>query len=121
MPSIQRLPSIGHEGLQLQPIGYSFPDCVIAGDPKEAAQIFWDRSIGTATIGIWTSNAGTVRFPAYPFYELCIIVEGAVTLKGIDGTQERFAAGDLFIVPKDWAGDWIMEEPLSKFYVELKA
>lgn len=121
MPSIQRLPSLGHEGLQLQPIGYSFPDCVIAGDPEEAAQVFLDRSVGTATIGIWTSKAGTVRFAAYPFDELCIIVGGTVTLKGIDGTQEHFGAGDLFIVPKDWAGDWIMEEPLSKFYVELKA
>lgn len=121
MPSIQRLPSIGDQGLQLQPIGYSFPDCVIDGKPEEAAQIFWDQPIGAATVGIWTSEAGTVRFAAYPFDELCIIVEGALTLKGIDGTQERFAPGDLFIVPKDWAGDWIMEKPLSKFYVELKA
>lgn len=121
MRSIQRLPSIGHKGLQLQPVGYSFPEWVIAGDPEEAAQVFWDRPIETATIGIWTSKAGTVRFAAYPFDELCIIVEGRLTLESIDGTRENFAAGDLFIVPKDWAGDWIMEEPLSKFYVELKA
>lgn len=118
--SILRLPELGDLQLGLQPLGYSFPDQVVAGDPEEVGHIFHDRQISQATIGIWESKAGTVSFDAYPFDELCILVEGNLALVGSDGAAETFRAGDVFLIRKGWAGLWIMHAPIKKYYVELK-
>jgi uncharacterized cupin superfamily protein len=45
-------------------------------------------------------------------------VEGRLILRS-DGEDEVFAEGDVFLVREGWRGDWIMEERLKKFYVEL--
>lgn len=119
MKGIERLARQGHPVDGLTALGHSFPEAVASGDPHEAAHVFYDAKIEQATVGIWESGAGTVRFAAYPFDELCLLVEGELTLLGTDGV-ETFRAGDVFIVREKWAGDWIMHRPLRKFYAELK-
>ncbi|MEE4210270.1 MAG: cupin domain-containing protein [Parvularcula sp.] len=120
MSSIQRLSALGSKPGGLDPIGLSFPDWVVSGNPQEAGEVYYDTPLASATVGIWHSDPGVVRFPSYPFDEVCMVVEGSVILRDADGGEERFGSGDVFIVPKGWAGDWIMQEPLRKFYVELK-
>ena len=120
MTKIRKLSPTGDRATGLDKIGLSFPELVVSGDPQEAAQIYYDRNLGSADIGIWTSDPGVVRFRSYPFDELCIIVEGTVRLRDVEGSEESYRPGDLFIIPQGWAGDWIMDAPLRKFYVELK-
>jgi uncharacterized protein len=115
---VERLSANGHSEQGLSPIGLSFPDKVTSGDPQEFAHLFFEKATPAAKIGIWASEPGTVRFDSYPFDELCVIVEGRLILRS-DGEDEVFAEGDVFLVREGWRGDWIMEERLKKFYVEL--
>ena len=117
---IERLSPEGHPVTGLAPIGVSFPDQVLEGDPQEAAHVFYDRALGHATIGIWESAPGRIRFDPYPFDELCMIVAGQVTLAPAEGSPRTFGSGDVFIVRATFRGDWIMPDRLKKFYVELK-
>lgn len=119
-PAFERLSPDGHPSKGLEPIGLSFPDQVLEGDPQEAAHVFYDREIGQATIGIWESALGRIRFDPYPFDELCMIVSGEVTLAPDDGAPETFKPGDVFIVRGSFRGEWIMPVALRKYYVELK-
>ncbi len=116
-----RLHPHGHVTDGMKPVGLSFPDAVVAGDPQESAHVFYDQALKQATIGIWESEAGVVRFDPYPFDELCIVVEGEVALRDASGYQDAFRAGDLFIIRKTFRGLWTMPRRLRKFYVELKA
>lgn len=118
--SLERLPQLGNPRHGMQTIGYSFPDQVKSGDPREAAHVFFDRPINQATAGIWESQAGTVRFDSYPFDEFCVVVQGDLALVGDDGAEEAFRAGDAFLVRKGWAGLWVMHSAVRKYYVELK-
>lgn len=120
-PSVERLSPAGHPLTGLAPIGLSFANQVLSGDPQEAAHVFHDRAIGRATVGIWESAPGRIRFDPYPFDELCIVVEGEVTLAPDGERPETFRAGDLFIVRETFRGEWIMPRSLRKFYVEMKA
>lgn len=118
---ILRMPPHGHPTRGMEQIGLSFPDAVVAGTPLERAHVFADLAIGTATIGIWESDPGAIRFDPYPFDELCILVEGELTLLPDDtGTAETFRAGDVFLIRGTFRGGWHMPRRLRKFYVELK-
>jgi len=119
MEKVRRLSPEGDAANGLEHIGYSFPDAVLAGDPVERGRVFDDMALAHATIGIWESAPGVVRFESYPFDELCIVTSGSVMLAADDGS-ESFAAGDVFLVAEGWRGEWRMAEPLRKFYVELK-
>ncbi len=119
-PSFHRLHQHGDIVKGMQDIGLSFPDLVLEGNPQEKAHIFYDRPLSQATIGIWESESGTLRFDPYPFDELCIIVEGEVSLVDESGQQDAFKAGDLFIIEKQFRGLWMMPRRLRKFFVELK-
>jgi len=120
IPPFRRLHQHGDTVEGMQAIGLSFPEAVVDGDPQERAHIFYDRPLKHATIGIWESEAGTVRFDPYPFEELCIIVEGEVALRDDQGSEDAFRAGDLFIIGREFRGLWIMPRRLRKFFVELK-
>lgn len=119
-PTFHRLHVQGDIVQGMQAIGLSFPQAVQAGNPEEKAHIFYDRPIRQATVGVWESEAGTLRFDPYPFDELCIIVEGEVGLRDDSGHQDAFRAGDLFIIEKAFRGLWMMPRQLRKFFVELK-
>lgn len=117
---IERLSPDGDLQGRMQEIGYSFPDAVVEGEPIEAGHVFYDRNIDHATIGIWESQAGVVKFDYYPFDELCVIVNGQLILEPVGGDVEQFGPGDVFIIKKGFNGLWKMPAPLKKFYAELK-
>ena len=105
----------------LDPVGLSFPDAVVDGDPQELAIAIHDLAKGSATTGLWESQPGTVRFDPYPFDELCVVVSGFVTLRDDSGPEDTFHPGDVFLVRATFRDLWIMRQPLRKFYVELRA
>lgn len=118
---ILRMPRQGDPISGMEQIGLSFPDAVLSGNPQEAAHVFADLKVDQATIGVWESDAGVLRFDPYPFDELCILVDGEVTLVPNDTMRpESFRAGDLFIIRASFRGTWHMPRRLRKFYVELK-
>lgn len=119
--TFQRLHQSGDIVHGMKSVGLSFPDAVLSGDPQESAHIFYDRRVDQATVGIWESEAGTLRFDPYPFDELCVVVEGEVALEDETGHRDAFRAGDAFIIEKTFSGLWIMPRRLRKFFVELKS
>jgi hypothetical protein len=121
LPTFERLHPHGHILNGMASIGLSFPDAVVAGDPQEKAHVFYDQPLKQATVGVWESEPGVVRFDPYPFDEMCIIVEGEVALSDVSGATDAFRAGDIFIVRRTFRGHWTMPRRLRKFYVELKA
>lgn len=47
---------------------------------------------------------GELRFSNVTFDEVCVVLEGAVTLTPIDGEAETFRAGEVYVIPKGFDG-----------------
>ena len=65
---------------------------------------------------IWTCQPSTFDWE-YDDKETCLILEGRVKIKSLDGSAEiSFAAGDLVIFPKDLKCKWQVIEAVRKHY-----
>lgn len=117
--AFERLSELGHPETGLQSIGMSFPELVIDGEPSESAHVFREFANRKVVLGIWESQSGALKFDAYPFDEICIVVEGSVTLEEDGGAADSFGPGDVFLIRKGFSGIWQMPGKLRKFYVEL--
>ncbi|MFG1955168.1 cupin domain-containing protein [Micromonospora sp. NPDC048830] len=69
--------------------------------------------------GYWTGEPGSVRFDAWPYDEICVILTGHVALVDADGARADFHAGEAFFVPRGFAGDWVTVKHTSKVFVAV--
>ena len=89
---------------------------LIAGDPNQgAANLFSDPS-GRFHCGIWQAEPATWRV-SYSEHEYCHLLEGRILIRGDDGTETLFEAGDSFVVPLGFSGTWQVLEKARKVYV----
>ncbi|MBT0585178.1 cupin domain-containing protein [Alteromonas oceanisediminis] len=103
---------------KMKPIGLSFPEQVISGDPQESALSILDLESSAVSLGVWRSEAGQVKFDAYPVSEICWIVDGELNLHSTDDIY-TFSKGDVFFIQKGIEVTWTMSKPLTKYYIEL--
>jgi uncharacterized protein len=114
-----RMTSDGPAGLK--ELGYSDPSAIVAGDPQEAAHVFFDRADGKCVVGVWEAQAGTLDYVDYPFDEVCFVIAGRVEITPAGGRIEQFGPGEAFLIRKGFTGRWHMPVALRKFYVECRA
>jgi uncharacterized cupin superfamily protein len=65
---------------------------------------------------VWTCRPSIFNWE-YDEKETCLILEGSVNIKSLDGSTEiSFAAGDMVIFPKDLKCSWQVIEAVRKHY-----
>jgi uncharacterized cupin superfamily protein len=70
-------------------------------------------------VAFWESEAGALRSANYPQDEFIYVLEGTVVTTDEDGTRREFHAGDVFVLPKGWAGVWDMKNRFKKIIVNF--
>ena len=70
-------------------------------------------------VGVWEAGAGKTVIEDFPFTEYVLMISGSVVVTNKDGTSRKFAAGDTFVIPKGWSGDWDVQERMKKQIVRI--
>ncbi len=88
---------------------------ILAGDPKQSAWNLFQSQDGRFNSGIWTSERGKWRV-VFSESEFCHLLEGVIIVRGDDGSEQTFQAGEAFVTPAGFSGTWEIVEPAKKFY-----
>jgi len=88
---------------------------VLSGDPAQQAWNHYSDPSNRFHAGIWQGEPGSARV-TYTEHELCHLLEGSIVLRGDDGSERRFTAGDAFVIPAGFTGVWETLETCRKIY-----
>jgi uncharacterized cupin superfamily protein len=85
------------------------------GEPVEAFMPLFE-SDGVAS-GIWECTPG--RFPVSrgASHSIMYILSGSGKIVSSDGSEQAIAAGDVYVEPAHWTGEWEIAETVRKVYV----
>jgi uncharacterized cupin superfamily protein len=78
-----------------------------------------DLASSRVRVGYWAGNTGTVTLDPWVYTEVCSILSGRVAVVDPAGGRREFKAGDGFIVPKGFVGEWVTIEPSTKIYLAI--
>ena len=70
--------------------------------------------------GIWEAEAGCWKV-SYTENEFCQILEGHSILRDSVGNERTLQAGDNFVIPAGFSGEWEVIETTRKMYVIYEA
>jgi len=70
--------------------------------------------------GLWQGTSGRWRV-RYTEHEFCVILEGRVRIESPDGERHEFQAGDAFVVPAGFTGNWEVLGTCRKWYAIFEA
>jgi uncharacterized cupin superfamily protein len=79
----------------------------------------FEASNAKVVVGFWTGAPGEVTLDPWPYTEICSILTGRVAVRDHEGRQVEFNAGQAFMVPQGFVGDWVTLEPSSKIFVAI--
>ncbi len=71
---------------------------------------------GTLETGVWEATVGGWDEDDYPVEEFIVMLSGHLRLTEPDGTVHDLRRGDVFHLPKGWAGRWDVVEDMQKIY-----
>jgi uncharacterized protein len=91
-------------------------DRLVAGQPIAKVRNDYSAADGHFDAGVWESSPGRWRV-RYTEHEVCVLLAGRVRLLAPDGAVAEFAAGDSFVVPAGFEGEWETVETTRKLYV----
>ena len=103
--------------LQTLDIGAFAPKSTsIAGDQQEAAKVLWTSPDGGMETGVWECTPGRFTADRTQSAEICHLLTGRVTLHNGDGTSRDIGAGEMFVLPLGWRGEWTIHERTRKIF-----
>ena len=109
-------PLVSFQGLLPTPEMFRPPaERIVAGDPVQLAQNLFSSADGRFHSGVWQAERGTWRV-VFTENEFCHILEGVIIVRGDDGSEATFKAGDAFVSPAGFTGTWEIVEPAKKYY-----
>lgn len=79
-----------------------------------------ETAAASVRAGYWTGEPGSVRLDPWPYTEICSILTGRVAVVDQAGGRLEFGAGDGFVVPKGFVGDWLTLEAASKYFIAVE-
>jgi hypothetical protein len=88
---------------------------IIAGDPAQTATVYFTSNDGRFSSGIWEGERGTWRV-VFTESEFCHLLEGRIIVRGDDGSERTFRAGDAFVSPSGFSGTWEIVERARKYF-----
>lgn len=82
---------------------------------------FEDKHSGDVLVrvGVWEAGAGKTVIEDFPFTEYVLMISGIVVVTNKDDASRKFMAGDTFVIPKGWSGDWDVQERMKKQIVRI--
>lgn len=89
------------------------PSRIVAGDPLQTATVLYQSSDGRFVSGLWECEPGTWRV-VFTESEFCHLIAGVIVVRGDDGSERTFRAGDAFISPAGFTGTWQVVERAKK-------
>ena len=92
------------------------PERLRDGQPTAKVRNDYSAADGHFDAGVWESTPGRWRV-SYTEHEICVMLAGRVRLIGADGDVTEFRAGDTFVVPAGFEGEWETVEATRKLYV----
>ena len=111
MPGILRIPhhTQGHAAESVP------AERLVSGTPMQSVANAYSDASSAFHCGVWEGGAGAWRV-AYTEHEFCHMLQGRVRMRGDDGSDVTFAAGDSFVIPAGFEGIWEVLEPARKLY-----
>lgn len=87
------------------------------GDPRPRAWNGYTDATGQFFAGQWAAGPGRWEV-VYELHEeeFCVLLEGEVRLTDAGGREQLFRAGDAFVVPGGFRGEWCNLTPVRKHY-----
>ncbi len=70
--------------------------------------------------GIWEGEPGCWK-TRYTEHEFCQLLSGRVILRGTYGSETELVAGDNFVIPAGFEGEWEVLETVKKVYAIYEA
>ena len=101
-----------------EPVSLDTPiaaDRLTRGQPKSGTISTSENNDKKFYCGQWAADVGAWRV-SYTEEELCVILSGSGKLIAEDGTIFPFKAGDAFVIPSGFKGEWDNAEPVRKIY-----
>jgi uncharacterized cupin superfamily protein len=89
------------------------------GEPSESIRRLHVDAGGE--MGVWECLPGRIPVFKDGVSELMLILKGYARVHGSDGTTHHLRAGDTFVAPDQWRGEWEIVEPVRKAYATWKA
>ncbi len=114
MPTIPPVIGFSDSGFQAQTYR---PDAsrILAGDPAQTATIYFTSADGRFSSGVWECEPGKWRV-VFTESEFCHLLEGTIIVRGDDGAERTFRAGDAFVSPAGFTGTWDVTERAKKYF-----
>ncbi len=94
------------------------PGCLISGTPNDRGVTNFTSEDGRATAGIWACDTYHERVPSYPADELCVVIEGSVTVTEEGHDPCTYQTGDAFVIRRGTSCTWEATGPFRKFFME---
>lgn len=93
------------------------PERLREGQPQPRTWNGYTDPSGQFFAGQWAAEAGRweVVYEAHE-EEFCVLLEGEVRLTDAAGRVQHFRAGDAFVVPGGFRGEWCNLTPVRKHY-----
>jgi uncharacterized cupin superfamily protein len=88
---------------------------IVAGDPLQRAWNLYSSADGRFHAGIWECAPGKWRV-VFTEHEFCHVLAGRIVVTADDGTVRSYGAGDAFVSPAGFTGQWEVLEPARKYY-----
>ena len=94
------------------------PGCLISGFPNDRGVTSFTSEDGRATAGVWACDTYRERVPHYPADELCVVIEGSVTVTEDGHSPSTYRSGDAFVIRRGTSCTWEASGPFRKFFME---
>ena len=91
-------------------------DRCVRGQPEQRTWHHFTSADEKFFAGYWEADAGCWRI-RYTENEFCQIVSGESILRDSEGNERRLKAGDNFVIPAGFEGEWEVVETTRKIYV----
>ncbi|RRJ84287.1 cupin domain-containing protein [Aestuariirhabdus litorea] len=88
----------------------------LKGDPQQTLWNHYSDPSEQFFSGIWQSEPGCWRV-SYSEHEFCQILAGHSILRDAKGGEVHLKAGDNFVIPAGFSGEWEVVETTKKIYV----
>lgn len=109
------------EEATLEPVQFVDPSTVTDGIPAERGAVQFTSADDKILIGTWAAEPFAGRVDNAPATEYASLLRGVVRLTSDDGEVREFRAGDSFVTPAGWSGEYRVVESVLKQFVIVQS
>ncbi len=93
------------------------PESLESGNPVQSGHVYFTDDTGQLTSGVWHCTPMVGKFGPYDVNEFMLVLDGAITIRDENGSEQTINAGESFVIPKGTPLSWIQTGDVLKFWV----